>query len=88
MTHEELKTALRTKTTVMWRGKTDYEKVIGSITAIIYRHLHGQSSISAELTSYGCPRSVVICSPEDLEYWSPIAECKETKDGEDKNEPY
>ncbi|MBQ8836428.1 MAG: hypothetical protein IJ002_03065 [Clostridia bacterium] len=48
----------------------DYESAIGSVTAIITRHENEADVVSAELTGYGSRRSVMICRPEDLEFWN------------------
>ena len=85
MTHDELKRALKTKTTVVWRGRGDNERIIGSVTGIIYRYSDGQMTVSAELMSYGCPHSVVICSPNEMEFWDPAADrVDKENDGEHK----
>ena len=69
LTLDELRSALETKRTVLWRGRMDYESAIGSVTAIITRYENEAAVVSAEVTNYGQRRSVMICRPEDLEFW-------------------
>ena len=72
LTKDELRSALETKRTVLWRGRADYESAIGSVTAIITRHENEADVVSAEVTNYGARRSVMICRPEDLEFWNAV----------------
>lgn len=69
---EEMRMALKTKRTVEWRGRMDYERMIGTVTGIIYRYANEQEQISLEVTGYGSSRSVTICRPCDVHFWNPV----------------
>jgi len=70
MDSQEMKLALRSGRPVSWRGKMDYERATGTLTAIILRHINGRDILSAEITE---PRTrrVVICRADEVEYWRP-----------------
>lgn len=67
----ELNAALDSGITVLWQGRHDYERAVGSITGIIKRK---GSVFSCELTTKSETtgrNTVIICKPEELFYWKP-----------------
>lgn len=72
MTEQELKDANRTKAPVEWRGRHDYERAIGNVTALIYRYINGKEILSAEITSFGTTHCTIICRPDELHIWNPV----------------
>lgn len=74
MTEQELDQALRTKQPVVWRGRAEYEMTVGQVTGIIRRHENGKDIFSAEITSLRGIKSLVICRPSEVHFWSPIEE--------------
>ena len=79
MDSQEMKVALRSGRPVTWRGKFDYERATGTLTAIILRHINGRDILSAEITELtrGC---IVTCRADEVEYWRP-AQTEENKEG-------
>lgn len=71
MTEKELKDANRTKAPVEWRGRHDYERTLGNVTALIYRYHDGKEVLSAEITSFGSTQCRLVCRPEELHIWNP-----------------
>lgn len=71
MTEQELKQYNQTKAPVEWRGTRDFERARGRITALIYRCIDGNETLSAEVTAFTSPRHIIICKPEDLYPYSP-----------------
>ena len=70
MSGEELRRALMTKAPVLWKGRMEYERTVGYVSAVIYRcDDHQNIVVSCEITRHGSPPSVMRCRPEDVEYW-------------------
>ena len=72
MTEQELKDANKRKVPVEWRGRHDYERTLGQVTALIYRYLADKEVLSVEITSFGDKRSCIICRPEEVHLWGPL----------------
>lgn len=69
----ELNGALDSGITLLWQGKHDYERAIGSLTGIIKRK---GGVFSCELTTKSATsgrNSVIICKPEELSFYSPAS---------------
>lgn len=60
--------ALRSGRPVTWRGKMDYERMTGTLTAIIMRHIGGRDIVSIEITNPVSGNSNTV-RVEEVEYW-------------------
>ena len=68
MESAELKAALRSGRPVEWKGPMSYDYALGTLTAIILRHINGQDVFSAEITSFS-KNHVVTCRADEIEYY-------------------
>lgn len=68
MDKDTARAALRSGRPVIWRGKMDYERATGTLTALILRYVGEEFVLSAEITD---PRThnCVVCRLEEVEYW-------------------
>ena len=71
MTEKDLAWLLRTHVPVLWQGRTEYERSVGYVSAIIHRMERGALVCSCELTTHTNPRSILRCRPEDIRLWFP-----------------
>jgi hypothetical protein len=70
MSGEDLRRALMTKAPVIWRGRMDYERAHGYVSAIVYRcEDRKQIQVSCEITQYGSIQSGIRARAEDVEFW-------------------
>ena len=70
MTNSEVYEALKSKRTVIYSGSAiGVGDIAGTVTAIRLRYENEADIVSAEVKTYGPSHSVIICRPEDIDYW-------------------
>lgn len=69
MDKETARAALRSGRPVAWRGKMNYERMTGTLTALTLRFIGNEFVLSAEITD---PRThnTLMCRLEEIEYWN------------------
>lgn len=69
MDKETARAALRSGCPVAWRGKMNYERMTGTLTALTLRFIGNEYVLSAEITD---PRThnTMMCRLEEIEYWN------------------
>lgn len=66
MTEEQLKQAVGTSLRVEWRGLRNWERVTGTISALIYRRHADMLLLSVEIADSVSPNHVLICRADDV----------------------
>lgn len=70
MTDKEVYEALKSKRTVIYSGNViGVGDIAGTVTAIRLRYENEAYIASAELKTFGSASSIIICRPEDIDYW-------------------
>lgn len=73
MTDAELYTALRTKRTVLFKQA----EIAGQVVAVRMRHENEADILSAEVKPYSTANSLIICRPQDIDYWDAVIKGKD-----------
>lgn len=66
MTEQQLRAANGSSLQVEWRGLRDWERVTGTVTALIYRKRADEELLTVELTADTSPNHKMTCRPEDI----------------------
>ena len=66
MTEQQLRAANGSSLHVEWRGLRDWERVTGTITALLFRRNNGVETLSVEITDVYSKNSKMLCRPEDI----------------------